>query len=426
MTAVEPLSPSHTARAHPPPTAAPWKAFWRRHFDRNGPAAVQLESFANNFAVPLPGSVWGTDGIMPLSLLEQQLFVAISRRDPGSAKTLIDMGADPNEFCNEGYNAVHLAACRKECLRAVLTSGGNVNMPMHNGNTALHLAAQQGSGDCVRLCLAHGANISARNHLGVTPRDVVKRKRWYRRLVPGSPDAAAYLDRIELEIQRRRRRRGRQLSAGAIPLGQRPPEATAHDEVVLAANEAGDHAAPAMHSTPGWRRIVRAAGVTHPAQQQTDPRHHAAAPPRLSTPPPTPSQEPPPPPPPLSLPVRRNTGDQNAGPLDRLSELVPDDGNEGNGGATACSSVQLLKMLECGICLDTMDDPVTLACGHNFCKSCLEALIAHSAGDAFQCPMDRYRFPLSYPLRTSITLQRISELVCKNTRVAWGDEELEL
>jgi hypothetical protein len=74
----------------------------------------------------------------------------------------------------------------------------------------------------------------------------------------------------------------------------------------------------------------------------------------------------------------------------------------------------LQKMLECSICLETMVDPVTLACGHNFCKSCLEALIIHSGSDAFNCPLDRYRFPRSYPLRTSITLQRILDMTCGN------------
>jgi hypothetical protein len=70
----------------------------------------------------------------------------------------------------------------------------------------------------------------------------------------------------------------------------------------------------------------------------------------------------------------------------------------------------LKVMLECSICLDVMIDPVTLACGHNFCKSCLQALILHSSEEAFNCPIDRYRFPRSYPLRTSITLQAILEM----------------
>jgi hypothetical protein len=71
----------------------------------------------------------------------------------------------------------------------------------------------------------------------------------------------------------------------------------------------------------------------------------------------------------------------------------------------------LKLMMECSICLDVMIDPVTLACGHNFCKSCLQALILHSSEEAFNCPIDRYRFPRSYPLRTSITLQAILEMV---------------
>ncbi|KAG9463210.1 hypothetical protein GDO78_022204 [Eleutherodactylus coqui] len=51
------------------------------------------------------------------------------------------------------------------------------------------------------------------------------------------------------------------------------------------------------------------------------------------------------------------------------------------------ASADLRDELDCSICLDTYKDPVTLRCGHNFCRSCIvSALDAQEAAGVYSCP----------------------------------------
>ena len=72
---------------------------------------------------------------------------------------------------------------------------------------------------------------------------------------------------------------------------------------------------------------------------------------------------------------------------------------------------ELSKLVECSVCLSTCQEPVTLPCGHTFCMGCLQELIQRGTNGVFACPMDRYHFPTNYPLRTSLTLKAITEIV---------------
>ena len=44
----------------------------------------------------------------------------------------------------------------------------------------------------------------------------------------------------------------------------------------------------------------------------------------------------------------------------------------------------IANMMDCPVCLDTMDDPVSLNCGHSFCHTCISNLVRDKA---VKCPM---------------------------------------
>ncbi|XP_044537619.1 E3 ubiquitin-protein ligase TRIM39-like [Gracilinanus agilis] len=77
--------------------------------------------------------------------------------------------------------------------------------------------------------------------------------------------------------------------------------------------------------------------------------------------------------------------------------------------ASALESLQVEA--SCAICLDYLKDPVTIDCGHNFCRTCIlrswEELEEH-----FPCPVCRRRFPLRI-FRTNRQLGNVAEIVRK-------------
>ncbi|XP_053154716.1 E3 ubiquitin/ISG15 ligase TRIM25-like isoform X2 [Hemicordylus capensis] len=64
----------------------------------------------------------------------------------------------------------------------------------------------------------------------------------------------------------------------------------------------------------------------------------------------------------------------------------------------------------CPICLEVFRDPVTTACGHNFCMDCLQDYWDHQAliGECPYCPQCREPFSSRPQLRKNITLGEIS------------------
>jgi len=70
----------------------------------------------------------------------------------------------------EGQTALHLAADNGhvECTRLVLSKGAAVHLCNRYGNTALHLASDRGFADCARLLLEAGAAVDKKNNDGAT------------------------------------------------------------------------------------------------------------------------------------------------------------------------------------------------------------------------------------------------------------------
>ncbi|XP_073468224.1 E3 ubiquitin/ISG15 ligase TRIM25-like [Aquarana catesbeiana] len=77
---------------------------------------------------------------------------------------------------------------------------------------------------------------------------------------------------------------------------------------------------------------------------------------------------------------------------------------------SAMASADLRKELECSVCLDFYTDPVTLKCGHNFCRDCIGRVLDIQEGSGgYSCPECREEFQDRPALHRNITLRNIVE-----------------
>ncbi|MDX2030796.1 MAG: ankyrin repeat domain-containing protein [Blastocatellia bacterium] len=93
------------------------------------------------------------------------LTFATVKGDARSIKHLLAAGADPNTKLPDGSSALMAAAAfrRGAAAIALIDGGADVKGSDRQGNTALHLAAQQGDLPLVKKLLAQGADANARN-----------------------------------------------------------------------------------------------------------------------------------------------------------------------------------------------------------------------------------------------------------------------
>ncbi|XP_077123086.1 E3 ubiquitin-protein ligase TRIM39-like [Ranitomeya variabilis] len=76
------------------------------------------------------------------------------------------------------------------------------------------------------------------------------------------------------------------------------------------------------------------------------------------------------------------------------------------------ASADLRRELNCSICMDIYTDPVTLRCGHNFCRVCIDGLPDTEGGyGEYFCPECRTTFQRWPPLQKNITLCNVVEKV---------------
>ncbi|KAM5134900.1 E3 ubiquitin-protein ligase TRIM62-like [Mantella aurantiaca] len=74
------------------------------------------------------------------------------------------------------------------------------------------------------------------------------------------------------------------------------------------------------------------------------------------------------------------------------------------------ASVDLRNELCCAVCLDIFTDPVSLRCGHNFCRVCINSVLDTQRGSgSYNCPQCRTEFAIRPDLQKNITLQNIAE-----------------
>ncbi|XP_073468128.1 E3 ubiquitin-protein ligase TRIM39-like [Aquarana catesbeiana] len=74
------------------------------------------------------------------------------------------------------------------------------------------------------------------------------------------------------------------------------------------------------------------------------------------------------------------------------------------------ASADLRKELECSVCLSIYTDPVTLTCGHNFCRDCISRVMdTQERSGGYSCPDCRQRFRKRPVLQRNTTLRNIAE-----------------
>ncbi|XP_069619205.1 E3 ubiquitin/ISG15 ligase TRIM25-like [Ranitomeya imitator] len=74
------------------------------------------------------------------------------------------------------------------------------------------------------------------------------------------------------------------------------------------------------------------------------------------------------------------------------------------------ATVDLRHELLCSICMDIYTDPVTLRCGHNFCRDCIDGVPDTDGGyGEYSCPECRATFQKWPPLQKNITLCNVVE-----------------
>ncbi|XP_056405455.1 E3 ubiquitin/ISG15 ligase TRIM25-like isoform X2 [Hyla sarda] len=105
-------------------------------------------------------------------------------------------------------------------------------------------------------------------------------------------------------------------------------------------------------------------------------------------------------------------------PLIRFSSLICTNRKLGEdlsihfnkGTETAMASADLLEELNCSICLGIYTDPVTLRCGHNFCRGCIDRVLdTQERSREYSCPECREDFQERPALRKNTTLNNIAQ-----------------
>ncbi|KYO30137.1 E3 ubiquitin-protein ligase TRIM41-like [Alligator mississippiensis] len=80
----------------------------------------------------------------------------------------------------------------------------------------------------------------------------------------------------------------------------------------------------------------------------------------------------------------------------------------------------------CSICLELLQEPVTIGCGHNFCRACITRYCedtVRGSGDAVPCPSCRAQFQIG-SFRLNTQLKNLVEKI-KEQSLKPGKEQME-
>ncbi|KRT81349.1 Ankyrin repeat-containing protein [Oryctes borbonicus] len=119
----------------------------------------------------------------PNNNLESVLHCAVRANAVACVRLFTAEGADVGQVEYSGLSPIHLAADlgHVQCLKIMLEAkGNNVNAKTRERDlTALHLAAEGGYVECIEVLLEKGADTNVKNHRGQTPLHLAARAQAY-------------------------------------------------------------------------------------------------------------------------------------------------------------------------------------------------------------------------------------------------------
>uniref|UniRef100_A0A8C5PSF4 RING-type domain-containing protein n=1 Tax=Leptobrachium leishanense TaxID=445787 RepID=A0A8C5PSF4_9ANUR len=68
-----------------------------------------------------------------------------------------------------------------------------------------------------------------------------------------------------------------------------------------------------------------------------------------------------------------------------------------------------LPELTCSFCLNIFTDPVTLPCGHSFCRTCIGNVMDTQGIGEYSCPECKEKFRIKPALKRNQSLSNITE-----------------
>ena len=95
--------------------------------------------------------------------IHEKLYAASLDGEDRRVRELLEVGADPQKYKDEGGNsALHIAVChgRNEVSTTLIMSGADLNIQNNEGDTALHRAASTGNNEVATNLIKAGAKLN--------------------------------------------------------------------------------------------------------------------------------------------------------------------------------------------------------------------------------------------------------------------------